>query len=112
MPRFPLLAPLFDNMTTRVVSERFTAAEAFAFLEQALSQLTIQDFQSAIVFKGGSMKLGYTGSYWTLLPTCFCEKWAAFKSPPPFLVERLLEKVAVWKAGWCILRFVRRVVRA
>ncbi|KAI0769459.1 hypothetical protein BD413DRAFT_477700, partial [Trametes elegans] len=59
VPDAPLLAPLFDRMTTYIVSERFTAAEAADFLGSIAHQISDSgvDAQLASTLRG---RPGYT----------------------------------------------------
>ena len=107
VPRFPLLAPLFDKMTTSVVSQRFTAEDALSFFEYAVSQLSDEERHSTFTLDQNSMMLGQTGTYWTLLPASFHARWKGYKSPPLHWGMRVLHHVTEWDITWRVARFVR-----
>ena len=105
---FPLLAPLFDKMTTRVVSQRFTAEEALAFFERAVDTLPSNLLPSPVTITGASTAIGYTGSYWNSLPSDFCDRWLLYRSPPPSWTDKVLLHIFRTDIGWNILHYVRR----
>ncbi|KAG5341553.1 hypothetical protein C0989_009470 [Termitomyces sp. Mn162] len=109
----PMLAPLFDMMTTRNVSRRFTAAEALAFFEEQVQPLS-----------PGLEKVGYrsrgspsypprydTFDRWQDLDPDFVEKWAKFRDAPvPFHV-RLLRRLCERSWGWHLVNRIRYIAR-
>ncbi|KAG5735775.1 hypothetical protein E4T56_gene7923 [Termitomyces sp. T112] len=109
----PMLAPLFDMMTTRNIPRRFTASEALAFFEEQVQPLT-----------PGLEKVGcqsrdspsYPPRYdtfdrWQDLDPEFVKKWAKFRDAPvPFHV-RLLRRLCRRSWGWNFVNKVRYVAR-
>ncbi|KAM5542806.1 hypothetical protein V8D89_003767 [Ganoderma adspersum] len=91
VPIVPMLAPLFDRMTTHVISERFKAASALAFFEDATRQLPrdVLDMQVEV-----EPDWDYTdsGVYWSKLPPDFCTTPGVYRTPPPSLARRLLNE--------------------
>ncbi|KAG6863208.1 hypothetical protein C0993_012474, partial [Termitomyces sp. T159_Od127] len=88
----PMLSPLFDMMTTRNISRRFTASAALTFFEEQVQPLTIGLEEIACRRRGLSE---YPIRYdefdrWQGLGPEFIEKWAKFREPPiPFHVQVL-----------------------
>ncbi|KAI9066413.1 hypothetical protein FKP32DRAFT_1565973 [Trametes sanguinea] len=75
----PLLAPLFDKMTTPAVPQRFTAVEALEFLDSAITGLA-PDAASAQV----SVEVDWecqdgANGYWSKTPPGFDEIWGHYK---------------------------------
>ena len=107
VPRFPLLAALFDKMTTPVVSQRFTAKAALSFFENAVLLLTDEQRHAIFTLDQPSLTIGRTGSYWTLLPPSLSERWKDYKSPPPCWHENISRYIFNRKIGWDALRTTR-----
>ncbi|KAG5352557.1 hypothetical protein C0989_001775 [Termitomyces sp. Mn162] len=112
-PLTPMLAPLFDMMTTRNIPRRFTASEALAFFEEQVQPLT-----------PGLEKVGYqsrdspsypprydTFDRWQDLDPEFVKKWAKFRDAPvPFHV-RLLRRLCERSWGWRLVNRIRHLGR-
>ncbi|RPD59803.1 acid protease [Lentinus tigrinus ALCF2SS1-6] len=88
---FPMLAPLFDKMTTHFISERFSAPEALEFLEYAVKTST-------------------KATYWSTLSPSFHVSWGAYKMPPLSWTYYVLDHIVDYRVGWKLLTFLQRVV--
>ncbi|PIL33038.1 hypothetical protein GSI_04487 [Ganoderma sinense ZZ0214-1] len=111
VPAVPMLAPLFDQMTTHVISERFKAADALAFLEDATRQLPGDVLCTRVQLKPTWDCLDDSNVYWAKVPPGFCTTPGLYRTPPPSLARRLLNAIAGYRIGWRILLFLRRVLR-
>ncbi|KAI1791563.1 hypothetical protein LXA43DRAFT_889096 [Ganoderma leucocontextum] len=111
IPIIPTLAPLFDQMTTHVKSERFKAADALAFFEDAVRQLPgdVLDIQVELAPDWDSAE--DPSVYWSKLPPHFWTTPGIYRTPPPSLARRVLYFFAGYRIGWKILVFLRRVLR-
>ena len=111
VPLVPFLAPLFDKMTNRVISQRFSAEEALQFLEWAVSGISDADLHTAIAITRDSWYMGFAGTYWNLLSPQFRATWGPYISPPPSYGEKLAGYIQWSDIGWNVLRFTRRILR-
>ena len=105
-----MLAPLFDQMTTHVISERFKASGALAFFEDATRQLP-SDVLSTPVQVEPNWEYANSKVYWAKLPPGFSATPGLYRTPPPSLARRLLDVITGYKIGWDIMIFLRRVLR-
>lgn len=106
-----MLAPLFDQMTTHVISERFKAAEALAFFEDVTRQLPDDVLDVQVKLEPTWDHADDPNIYWSKLPTDFSKTPGIYKTPPPSLARRLLSAIAGYRIGWRLLLFLRRVFR-
>nr|VWO98242.1 N/A [Ganoderma boninense] len=111
VPIVPMLAPLFDQMTTHVISERFKAADALAFLEDATRALPGDVLCAPVQVKSNWDCLEDANVYWAKLPADFCATPGLYRTPPLSLARRLLSAIARYRIGWRILLFLRSVLR-
>ena len=106
-----MMAPLFDQMTTPVKSERFKAAGALAFFEDSTCQLPADVLSMQVNLEPDWEYADDPSIYWAKLPLEFSKTPGVYKTPPPSLARRLLSTVAGYSIGWKILLFLRRVLR-
>ncbi|PIL33029.1 hypothetical protein GSI_04478 [Ganoderma sinense ZZ0214-1] len=85
VPAVPMLAPLFDQMTTHVISERFKAADALAFLEDATRQLPGDVLCTPVQLKPTWDCLDDSNVYWAKVPPGFRTTPGIYRTPPPSL---------------------------
>ncbi|PIL33007.1 hypothetical protein GSI_04456 [Ganoderma sinense ZZ0214-1] len=111
VPIVPMLAPLFDQMTTYVISERFKAADALAFFEDATRQLSSSVLDMPVQLEPDWDCLADSSVYWAKLPSDFCATPGLYRTPPPSLARRLLDAITGYTIGWKILIFLRSVFR-
>ncbi|KAG6873653.1 hypothetical protein C0995_012585 [Termitomyces sp. Mi166 len=92
----PMLAPLFDRMTTRNIARRFKASEALQFFEEQVIPLTPKHVLSLATEPRG--KYGAYDYYdrWKYLDPDFVEKWAAYREPPVPLHIRYLRELCLY----------------
>ncbi|KAG6887184.1 hypothetical protein C0995_000582 [Termitomyces sp. Mi166 len=106
----PMLAPLFDMMTTRNITRRFTASEALKFFEEQIEPLTPG------LEKIGCRPLAHTGRYdafdrWKDLDPEFVKKWAEFREPPVPRHIRTLRTFCERLWGWRLVHRIRHLGR-
>ncbi|KAI0332328.1 hypothetical protein GY45DRAFT_1274204 [Cubamyces sp. BRFM 1775] len=104
----PLLAVLFVRMTTHVIDDRFTAAEALAFFRSIEAALPPGVLDSAITLKPEYGLLDDPGPYWSRLPPSAQVKWQSHRPPPLTWSTRVLRRLNTTRLGWKIIPFVRR----
>ncbi|KAF8884752.1 hypothetical protein CPB84DRAFT_1788961 [Gymnopilus junonius] len=77
IPDAPLLAPLIDRMLTANIEKRFTAAQALAFTEYILSNVsrTIPTYGKRRTWRGSY----YERDRWKDLPEEFVTTWASYR---------------------------------
>ncbi|KAI0630172.1 hypothetical protein C8Q77DRAFT_1136768 [Trametes polyzona] len=109
VPLVPLLAPLFDKMTTWVVDERFTACEAAQFIEDILAELPKDVLETTIDWES-EYDHADVDAYWTHMPPDFRARWVHYKTPQPPWTRSLLARIADSDIGWRLLRFVRDIL--
>ena len=107
----PMLAPLFDQMTTHVISERLTAASALAFFEEATRSLSSDVLGTQVQLEPSWDPVVDPTVYWAKLPPDFSKTPGLYRTPPPSLVRRLLAAIGSYRIGWRILILVRSVLR-
>ncbi|KAI0769460.1 hypothetical protein BD413DRAFT_558634 [Trametes elegans] len=106
-----LFAPLFDQMTTHVISQRFTAQEALDFLEVIASEIPDDMWNTVLDLKPEWMSASYPETYWSLTPPDFRVRWSHCIIPRYSLRERFLDWFAGYRLGWRVLCFVRDTLR-
>ncbi|OSC99020.1 hypothetical protein PYCCODRAFT_1374017 [Trametes coccinea BRFM310] len=107
----PLLAPLFDKMTTPLVRQRFTAQEALEFLESIGARLPPDSCTASITLEPDWECQNNATGYWTKTPPGFSELWSPYKIPSPGWYRRLLMRLCTLPIGWQIVRIVRALLR-
>ncbi|RPD68639.1 hypothetical protein L226DRAFT_548493 [Lentinus tigrinus ALCF2SS1-7] len=107
---FPMLAPLFDKMTTHFISERFSAPEALEFLEYAVKTSTKATYALPVTLAMDWECLRNSGRYWSTLSPSFHVSWGAYKTPPLSWTYYVLDHIADYRVGWKLLTFLQRVV--
>ncbi|KAL1942066.1 hypothetical protein VTO73DRAFT_6596 [Trametes versicolor] len=111
VPTVPLLAPLFDKMTTYAVAERFTAAEAADFLEAAIASLPESARDTPVSLRCDWECFVHPDLYWARTTAEFRDRWAHFRAPRLPWISSLLMRLLESERGWPVLCFVRRTLR-
>ncbi len=106
----PQLAPLFAQMTTHSIDQRFTAAEALAFFQDHFGNLPDNVLATPVVLTLNFEPLNDPEVYWSLLSAEDSERWEGFRVPRRSWFQRLLQRVAETQVGWRLLRAVRRLL--
>ena len=77
-----MLAPLFDRMTTHIISERFTANEAYDFCEMIRMAYSNEDLEISVspLLRGHDNQAN--PRYWDQLDSAFVAKWSFHRTPP------------------------------
>ncbi|KAJ8468446.1 hypothetical protein ONZ51_g9638 [Trametes cubensis] len=77
--QIPLLAPLFDKMTTHQISHRFTAHEAANFIESVYASLSDTALNSSVAIVSEWDSFTNTYLYWSQTPPEFAAQWSAYR---------------------------------
>ncbi|KAF8886812.1 hypothetical protein BD779DRAFT_608479 [Infundibulicybe gibba] len=109
IPTVPLLAPLLDQMTTHIVTRRFTAPEALKFCSFIRESLTVKELDTRL--DPEPQRDGYCRDRWAHLPPDFVRTWSAYRESPPSYQIRVLRWIGCWDLGWRLLRFIRGFLR-
>ncbi|TBU25143.1 hypothetical protein BD311DRAFT_670288 [Dichomitus squalens] len=110
IPVVPQLAPLFSRMTTHVINERFTAAEALSFYDENLSRLPDDLLAHPLALSTGFEQLWDPDVYWSLLAPQDRQRWQLYRVPPRSWGQQLLAWVVETEMGWRIIRGLRRIL--
>ncbi|KAI0332318.1 hypothetical protein GY45DRAFT_1274190 [Cubamyces sp. BRFM 1775] len=111
IPAMPLLAVLFSRMTTHVVDDRFTAAEALAFFRELEANLSPDVLDRSVTLKADYDALDDPEVYWSRLSPEDATKWQSQRPPPLTWPYRFLRWLNSTRLGWDALPFVRRTLR-
>ncbi|KAI0332327.1 hypothetical protein GY45DRAFT_1237135, partial [Cubamyces sp. BRFM 1775] len=101
----PLLAPLFDQMTTHIIPHRFTALEAANFIEYVYAGLSDTTLNSPVTIKSEWDSCTNTDLYWSQTPPEFAARWSAYRTPKRTWTARFLDWFGDMPTGWSILTF-------
>ncbi|EPQ53938.1 hypothetical protein GLOTRDRAFT_44528, partial [Gloeophyllum trabeum ATCC 11539] len=110
-----ILVPLLDHMTTDDISRRFTAAEAYHFIDETISNMSEVEL-SAEVPEEVLGKMPSLEDLWKSLPQEFILQWRAYRSPPLSWSTRILRFIStrftynINPLGFRFLAFVRRIL--
>ncbi len=100
-------------MTTHVIRDRFTASEALAHFDQAVSRLPYNTLEEkAVLDTDWEWDWEDTDRYWSLIPSELAATWADYRTPPSSLKRRFLWYIFGYRVGRKLLRYVRRTLRA
>lgn len=99
-------------MTTHIVSDRFTAAEALGFVNYIASSSSLDDLEATIRPCAMDLKkFRDLSPYWKLLPRQFVSQWQHYRQPPATLFTRLLRRLCHYERCWKVIHTVRRCLR-
>ncbi|KAI0780017.1 kinase-like domain-containing protein [Fomes fomentarius] len=107
----PCLAALCAKMTTYVVEERFTAAEALSFYNDRMLALPDEQLDSTVMLKPCYKPLSDPELYWSLLTPEDRHAWRAYRAPQESWGRRFLRWMADTEIGWRFLLFMRGTLR-
>ncbi|EIW56464.1 uncharacterized protein TRAVEDRAFT_73041, partial [Trametes versicolor FP-101664 SS1] len=110
IPTVPMLAALFGKMTTHVVSERFTAAEALYFIHRIETDTTPEILQSPITLEQNYLAMNDPSLYWSCTAPEFQSAWSSHRPPPFSLRIRLLRWLGSTVRSYKFLKLVRRIL--
>lgn len=105
-----MLAALFGKMTTHVVHERFTAAEALDFIHRIEKDITPEILQSPITLEQNYLAMNDPSLYWTRTSSEFQSAWSSHRPPPLSLRIRLLRWLGSTIRGYKFVKLVRRIL--
>ncbi|KAH9895166.1 hypothetical protein C8Q73DRAFT_644721 [Cubamyces lactineus] len=108
IPSSPFLAALFSRMTTHVIDDRFTAAEALAFVHEIEGALPPDVLDSAVNLKPDCDVLDHPERYWSRLHPDDQIKWQSHRPPPLSWTTRIMRWISTTELGCRIVPFVRR----
>ncbi|KAG6883833.1 hypothetical protein C0995_011469 [Termitomyces sp. Mi166 len=108
----PMLAPLFDRMTTRDIARRFKASEALQFFEDQVIPLTSKHLLSFAAPDPPYPSLPYDYyDRWKYLDPDFVEQWAVYREPPVPRHIRILREICLYPWVFHIVSSIRRIAR-
>ena len=110
IPTVPWLAPLWAKMTTHIVQQRFTAAEALAFFEEHAAFVAEEQLLTDVTHAPSFDPLNEPDLYWSLLSPNDRHLFKAYRVPPRTWGRRILLRIADTKVGWNILTLLRRTI--
>ncbi|EIW63526.1 uncharacterized protein TRAVEDRAFT_43812 [Trametes versicolor FP-101664 SS1] len=110
VPTIPLLAPLFDKMTTHVAAERFTAVEAASFIEFAIASVPEPALVMLFTLRTEWESFENPDLYWARTTPEFRDHWAHFRAPRLPWISLLLMRLLESPKGWPMLCFHDGVV--
>ena len=105
----PMLAPLFDRMTTRDIAWRFKASEALQFFEQQVVPLTPKHVLSLAVGPSYEHEAYDYYDRWKHLDLNFVKKWAAYREPPVPRHIRILREICLYPRIFYTISYIRRL---
>ncbi|KAJ8454678.1 hypothetical protein ONZ51_g12893 [Trametes cubensis] len=108
IPANPFLAALFSRMTTHIIDDRFTAAEALAFVREIEGELPPDVLDSAVTLRPDCDVLDHPERYWSRLHPDDQIKWQAHRPPPLTWTTRVLRRISTTELGCRVVPFVRR----
>ncbi|KAI0630158.1 hypothetical protein C8Q77DRAFT_1136695 [Trametes polyzona] len=106
----PMLAPLFGKMTTHIVDERFTAAEALEFFRRVEAETSPETLQSSVTLQPDYHRMHDPQLYWCHTSPEFQSMWNSHRPPPFALGIRLIHWIGSTDYGLTILAFFRRIL--
>ncbi|KAI9067542.1 hypothetical protein FKP32DRAFT_1755108 [Trametes sanguinea] len=101
----PPLAVLFARMTTSVVHERFSAAEALEFFHDIEEGLTPDILLADVMLKPDFGPVDDPDMYWLRLSTEHQQQWVSHRPPSRSWVSRILRRVCGTYTGWRFVLF-------
>ncbi|KAI0630179.1 kinase-like domain-containing protein [Trametes polyzona] len=111
IPAVPMLAPLFGKMTTHIVDDRFTAAEALEFFRRIEAEVSPETLQSSVTLQPDYQRMHDPKLYWCRTSPEFRSLWESHFPPPHTWRFRLFRWIASTPNGFQILAFTRRILR-
>lgn len=94
-------------MTTRTISQRFTAEAALHFLENRVSEVDDNDLRKP--FHERKRFFPYdVYDRWQCVPADFARRWAAYREPPIPLTTKLLRWICSFRRAGQIVRTLRK----
>ncbi|OBZ77041.1 hypothetical protein A0H81_03750 [Grifola frondosa] len=111
IPTINMLAPLFDRMTTHVISQRFTAAQAYAFWIEFVRSLSDEELSAEVTVSIYGDDKMTVEECWNRIPPAFAKLWSHYRSPSIPNSIRLLHWVCSYETGARFVRYVRKTFR-
>lgn len=98
-------------MTTHVVSDRFTAAEALDFVNYIADKSSLDDLKVPIKARTTGPYVRDISAYWRQLPPDFVAQWQHYRQPPLRLLTRFLRFLCGYQTCWRVVLAIRRSLR-
>ncbi|KAF4621021.1 hypothetical protein D9613_000107 [Agrocybe pediades] len=118
VPALPVLAPLIDMLTTHKLRQRFTAAEALAFLEDHRGSLSEEELNKPTPeHDDESDELAYhKHDRWASVPPHLAKQWADYREPPVSWKTKLLRRLFEYEwiyvsKAFLVRKFLARIPR-
>ena len=107
----PALGPLLDRMTTHVVSQRLSAADALVIGGDIIRMLPDEVYYAEVKLAANPSFMQEPSVYWSQLSEEQAALWKLYRTPARPPTRRILQWIANYSIGWRLLCFVRRVLR-
>jgi hypothetical protein len=112
VPQIPMLAPLFDKMTTENIKARFSARGALEFMQSINESLTDDQRKNRPLYEdpeaGKWMTIGHR---WVGLPDHFVKQWSGYAAVQPSLFVRFIRWICSYDSVFKIVRWIRMTIR-
>ena len=102
-----MLAPMFDKMTTHILPQRFSAAEAYEFFSALMQELPDSTLNMQVTI-AADLEALRSNAYWERLSPEFCERWAEYRTPRISNTAWLLDRVVSYPLGRRLITSLRR----
>ena len=101
-------------MTTHVISQRFTAAQALSFWEEAIKSIPRTEWETPVPERDPSIVPPTLDEFWDkFTPTGFAERWKMYRSPPVPLMTRVMQWICSLYSyrAMSVVRFIRYLLK-
>ncbi|RDX55194.1 hypothetical protein OH76DRAFT_1397576 [Lentinus brumalis] len=110
VPAVPALAALYDGMTTHVLSQRFTAQEAWQFFDTQVVNLPLDVLETTVQPSINWSARVDPDVYWSTLSPELQASWGHFRAPPCSIWSDLLNWFIGFPRCCQLIVFTRRVL--
>lgn len=108
IPTVPLIAPLCASMTTHIVEQRFTAAQALSFFDTHANLISEEQLAAKVTLMPSYEPMWNPKIYWSLLSPKDRQIFKSYQVPTRPWWHRLLLQITKTPFCWRLLVFVRR----
>ncbi len=106
----PGLAALYDRMTTHIVSQRFTAEEAQAFLQSVMNRSPRDVLTVRLKLAPRYDAMSYSDVYWSKLSPQLQKSWSELRTPPTPFWSNILDWLIRFPTVCNLIVPVRRIL--
>ncbi len=111
VPMVPVLAALFDGMTTHVIQHRFSAQEALEVFMDNTESLSSDVLDTPVTLRTNYETMFDPEVYWSQLAPPLQAHWSRFRTPPLPRWWHVLNWLIQVPGCGSIIVFVRRIIR-